>query len=233
MSLTEDLRNQGFDLIDGPVRSVKVLQMYRKRAFDEVEFYYEHITHAFKMANVPVSLPSQALNVTSSDTDEYGFNIGVSLANEILSSIGFGELNLEGKVKAGKTLTISFNDTRCEEVPVGSLDIALATADFIHENKVLLTEANRNNLIVITGLLFAKEFKMELVMNYAITPEIKAKIEGILDGNISASFEGQSKVVLIANKGVEFPVAVKAHRLDFDKGKFKKSILITDNRRFF
>jgi hypothetical protein len=30
-----------------------------------------------------------------------------------------------------------------------------------------------------------------------------------------------------------FPVAVKASRLDFDKGKFKGLLQVTDNRNFF
>jgi hypothetical protein len=43
MNLTKTLRHQGYDLIDGPLRNHKLLQLWLKRPYNEIQLYYAHL----------------------------------------------------------------------------------------------------------------------------------------------------------------------------------------------
>ncbi|MFM1793999.1 MAG: hypothetical protein RL642_384, partial [Bacteroidota bacterium] len=45
-SLQHHLRESGYDLIDGPIRNHKLLQLWLKAGANAPELYYEHIHHA-------------------------------------------------------------------------------------------------------------------------------------------------------------------------------------------
>ena len=72
MNLTKTLRNQGYDLIEGPVRNHKLLQIWIKRPLNEVQLYYDHLSHAFSSDVVLTEVENTALNVDATTKDEYG-----------------------------------------------------------------------------------------------------------------------------------------------------------------
>ncbi|WP_041823512.1 hypothetical protein [Leadbetterella byssophila] len=64
-SLRKQLRKAGYDLIDGPVRNHKPLQLWLKPLFKQAELYYSDLNHAF---DSPVTLVEEfdpALTVDS------------------------------------------------------------------------------------------------------------------------------------------------------------------------
>jgi hypothetical protein len=56
---------------------------------------------------------------------------------------------------------------------------------------------------------------------------------GELKGKIDISADKQENLKMVASAKDYFPIAVKASRLDFDKGQFKGLLQVTDNRNFF
>ena len=79
MSLTKTLRDQGYDLIEGPIRNHNLLQLWLKKPFNDVQIYYSHIDHAFTSKVDLNQVENIALNIDSTTKDEYRFNIGITL----------------------------------------------------------------------------------------------------------------------------------------------------------
>lgn len=233
MNLTKLLRNQGYDLIDGPIRIHKLLQLWLKRPFNEVQLYYSAINHAFE-SHVPLKeVENTALSIDASTTDEYEFNIGISLLEEILNSLGLGTVEIYSKVQSGKRVIISYDNAVTKEIPVGNLENYLANADFKHPNQTLLRNANRNNILVITGILKAKNLIVEIETDFNVDASLVAELNQLAQGELNFTKKGNNSINMIAEGAGHFPVAVKANRLSFDKGHFNRLKLITDNRRFF
>jgi hypothetical protein len=233
MNLTRTLRAQGYDLIEGPVRNHKLLQLWLKRPFNEVQLYYSHIAHAFVSDVALTEMVDPALNVDANTTDEYNFNIGITLLEEILNSLGLGSFDLSTKLTSGKKVTISYDNSITKVVPIGEIQNYLATSDFAHPNKRLLKNANRRNILVIHGTLLAKNLVVEIETDFDLDTEFVASLNAAADGKLDFSIINDSKLKLISSGDSYFPIAVKADLLDFDKGHFDNSTLVTDNRRFF
>lgn len=229
MSLKKYLREQGYDLIDGPVRNHKPLQLWVKRVFDEIELYYESIGHAFISSVQLNEVTNNALSVNSTKKDDYGFNIGITLLEDILKSLGLGNLELSAKIKSGKKVTISYDNSLTKEYPIGEIGDYLSLADFKHNNPMLLKNANRNNIIVVSGIVFAKNLVVEIETDFSLSAEVVAALNGAAEGKLDFTANSQSKLKMVSNGGGYFPIAVKANRIDFDKGEFKKLVLITDS----
>lgn len=233
MNLTKTLRNQGYDLIEGPVRNHKLLQLWLKRPFNDVQLYYNNINHAF-VSDVELNkVETPALNVDSTIKDEYGFNIGISLLEEILNSLGLGAFELSEEIKSGKKVTISYDNSITKEVPIGEIQNYLSSSDFKHPNKSLLKNANRRNILIISGTLLAKNLVVEIETDFSIDGELVASLNELADGKLDFSMNSERKLKMVSRGNNYFPVAVKANRIDFDKGHFDNTNLVTDNRRFF
>jgi len=233
MNLTKTLREQGYDLIEGPVRSHKLLQLWLKRAFDDVQLYYSNIQHAFQSHIELNEVVNTALNVDSTTKNEYGFNIGISLLEEILDSLGMGEFEISSEIKSGKKVTISYDNSITKEVPIGEVQSYLATSDFKHPNKTLLKNANRNNILVVSGILMAKNLVVEIETDFSLNADLVAKLNELADGKLDFAMNNESKLKMVSSGNGYFPIAIKADRIDFDKGHFENTKLVTDNRRFF
>jgi hypothetical protein len=233
MNLTKTLRRQGYDLIEGPIRNHNLLQLWLKNPFNDVELYYSNINHAFT-SNVEFSeVEKPALDIDSTTKDEYGFNIGMSLLEETLKSLGLGTFELSADVKSGKKVTISYDNSVTKEVPVGEIQNYLSSADFKYPNKALLKNANRDNILIISGVLFAKNLVVEIETDFTLDVDLLVKLNEIVDGKLDFSMISESKLKMISSGNSFFPVAVKADRIDFDKGHFDNTNLVTDNRKFF
>ena len=233
MSLTKTLRDQGYDLIEGPIRNHNLLQLWLKKPFNDVQIYYSHINHAFTSKVDLNQVENIALNIDSTTKDEYRFNIGISLLEEILKSLGLGTFQLSSEVKSGKKVTISYDNSVTREVPIGEIQNYLSNADFKHPNKALLKNANQDNILVISGVLFAKNLVVEIETDYSLDTNLVVKLNEIVDGKLDFSMLSESKLKMVSSGNSFFPVAVKADRIDFDNGHFNNTNLVTDNRKFF
>ena len=233
MKLTKYLRDAGYDLIEGPVRNQKPLQLWLKTTFDEAQLYYTEISHAF---NSPVQLTvteDPALSVDTTKSDEYGFNIGVSLLEEVLKSLSLGSFELSAKIKSGKKVTISYVNSVTKVIPLGEVTDYLSSADFKHPNPVLLKNANRNHILVVTGTVMAQNLVVEIETDFDIDANLVATLNQAADGKLEFTANSQQKLRMVSSGSSFFPIAVKANRIDFDKGVFKGLLLVTDNRIFF
>jgi hypothetical protein len=233
MSLQKHLKNQGYDLIDGPVRSHKPLQLWLKRPFDEAELYCEHLSYPFSGTEVLNEVQSEALDVNTSKKDEYSFNIGISVLEELLESLGMGDLEVSTKLKKGKKVTISYNNAITKEYPIAELEEYFSNADFNHTNRIFLRNANKNNIIILTGVMFAKNLEVIVETSFDLDAELVANFNEIAKAELRFIMESATTLKMIASTNGYFPIAIKGSRIDFDRGKFKKLKMITDNRDFF
>jgi hypothetical protein len=233
MNLTKTLRQQGYDLIEGPVRNHKLLQLWLKRAFNEVQLYYAHISHAFVSDAELNEIENTALKVDSTTKDEYNFNIGISLLEEILNSLGLGNMEISAEIQSGNKVTISYENSITKEVPIGEIQNYLSSSDFKYPNRNLLKNANRSNILIISGTLLAKNLVVEIVTDYTLDADLVARLNEMADGKLDFSKISESNLKMVSTGNTFFPIAVKADRIDFDKGHFDKTNLVTDNRRFF
>ncbi len=233
MNLTKTLRDLGYDLIEGPVRNHKPLQLWLKRTFDEAELYYETMQHALVSHVVLNEITSDALTVNSNVKNDYNFNIGMTLLENILKSLGLSAFNFSSKVKSGYKVTISYDNSITKEYAIGNIEHYLSTADFSHPNSILLKNANRNNILLITGVIFAKNLVVEIETDFTLDSELLANLNAAGKGNLEFLKSGQNLLKMTSAASMHFPVAVKASRIDFDRGVFSGLTLIGDNRNLF
>lgn len=233
MSLTNDLKRSGYDLIQSPVRNHKLLQLWNKKAFDEISYYYEQVSEAF---NSPIQLDvvqNAALSVNATQKEEYSFNIGVTVLQALLQALGLGTLQIDTHIKSGKKITISYDHSITKEVPLGKIDEYFAAADFKHRNPQLLKNANRNNLHIINGVLYASSLVVEIDTDFNITADLVAELNNI--AGVKAGFQksAEQKLKITSEGNERYPIAVKAYKLAFVVGKYKRAILVTDTKNLF
>ena len=234
MSLKQYLRDAGYDLIDGPVRNHNLFQLWVKKTFDKIELYYANVDHAFINDEVKLSeITSDALNVTSAQKDEYGFNIGITFLENILESLGMGNLGLSVKINKGKKVTISYDNSITKECPTGELENYFSGADFRHSNPALLKNANRNNIIIVSGVVFAKNLIVDIETDFKLTAEMVASLNDAAEGKLDFSMGSTTKLKMVSAGTGFFPIAAKADRVNFNKGTFKRLKLLTDSRDIF
>ncbi|MEN8137618.1 MAG: hypothetical protein ABFR62_04220 [Bacteroidota bacterium] len=233
MNLTKTLRRQGYDLIDGPVRNHNLLQLWLKRPFNKAQLYYSNIDHAFSSDVQLNEIENASLKVDSNTKNEFAFNIGISVLGEILKSLGLGAFDISNEIKSGKKVTISYDNSVTKEVPIGEIHNYLSNADFRHPNGTLLKNANRNNILIISGVLFAKNLVVEIETDFSLDNETVVKLNEISGGKLDFSIKSAKKIKMESGGNTLFPIAVKADKIDFDRGQFANTNLVTDNRRLF
>lgn len=231
-SLQTQLQNAGYDLIDGPIRNHKPLQIWLKDGFNQTELYYESIHHAFASPVTLKTTKDAALAVDDKYKNDYAFQIGLTVVQEILQSMGMQPIELSSSFQSGKNISVSFKNTMTEMVPIGVLTHFLSQADFLHPNPVLLRHANRNKLLLVTGVVTAEQLVVEIDMNFKLSSKLLASLKKSNKGRIEFSTSRNNTIKMVAG-AARFPIAVKASRLDFDKGRFAGLNMATDGRDLF
>ncbi len=233
MDLTSSLRRAGYDLINSPVRNHKLTQLWLKKDFDKIQLLYEKLEHALIHDTKLNVFVNDALSVNSEIKNEFHFNLGITILDDILKSIGLANLSLSAELKRGKKVTISYDNSISKEIEIGSLNNYLSEADFLHPNNLLLNYLNKDNVIIVTGVLYAKNLLVEIDTDFSITAELQAKLALVSDGKIDFDYSSDKKIKMTAQTGDYYPIAIKANRLKYDHGKYKDQKLVTDNRNFF
>ncbi len=232
-NLEKILRDKAYDLIEGPIRNHQPLQLWLKRNIDRVDIYQSHIKHAFSSKVQIKKNETAALSVDSTQTMEYSLNIGLTVLDKILKSLGMGALELSSKITKGKTLTISYDNSVCMEYMAADIESFLASADFVHPNPSLMDNLNDNDVLVINGVLAAKNLKVKIETELASDNQLKLELQKVANANLVFTYSGSSTIIMNAVPNIPMPIAVKAYRLQFNKGRFVDIKLITDTRRFF
>lgn len=233
MKLTSYLRDQGYDLIDGPVRNHRVLQLWLKRPFNDAEIYYTDIRHAFSSSGELNETEDRALTINTGRSDDYGFNIGISMVDEILQSTGLSSLQLSTQIKSGSKVTISYDNSINRVVPTGEIIHFLANADFVHPNPILLKHAYRNQLLVITGVIFAKNLVVDIETEQSFDTPTLARLNAATDGRIDFAAINRQQLRMTSSSATHFPIAVKANRIRFNRGSVSGLTLVSDSRNIF
>lgn len=232
MNLVKELRSAGYDQIESPIRNHKPLQLWLKRPKNKIQLYAEHISDALN-ADVELRIiEDDALSVSYSDKQDYDFNMGINILEGVLSSLNLGKLGLAAKLGHGKKVTMSYNNTKTLIVPLTDLSKYLSQAEFPQAND-FIKDANRDNFIVITGILTAKDFISTIETDTDISAGLAAELTEIGSGEVDFSKVGNKKLEMKAEGNIEFPIAVNAHKIDWDRGKYTQMTLVTDNRCFF
>lgn len=231
-SLQTHLQNAGYDLIDGPIRNHKLLQLWLKDGFNQAELYYESIHHAFASPVKLKATKDPALAVDDKYKNEYAFQIGLTVVQEMLQSMGMQPIELSAAFQSGKKVSVSFKNTLTEMLPLGGLTEFFSQADFLHPNPILLRYANKNKLLLITGVVTAEQLVVEMDMDLKLNSKLLTGLKKSTKGRIEFSTSRNNTLKMVAGSA-RFPIAIKASRLDFDKGRFAGLSLVTDGRDLF
>lgn len=232
ISLQKKLAAAGYDLIDGPLRNHKPLQIWLNQGFDPAELYYEHILHAFK-SKVKLELKKDpSLVVDETLQSNYAFNIGLTLVKEIFQSLGLPPIDLDSNFQSGKKISITYKNAFSEAIPIGDLIRFFQNADFLHPNPILLRNANRNRLLIVTGIISAEQLVVDWDADTKFTSKQLLALNKSLQNKVDFSLGKNKNVRMSAGIG-RLPIAVKAGRIDFDKGVFSNLGLVTDSRNLF
>lgn len=74
---------------------------------------------------------------------------------------------------------------------------------------------------------------VEIETDFNLDANLIASLNESADGKLDFSMSKQTKLKMISTGSNYFPIAVKASRLHFNGGVYKKMSLVTDNRNFF
>ena len=231
-NLQQHLSEAGYDLIDGPIRNHKPLQLWLKQGFNQPELYYTDILHAFNSSIKLRPTKDPSLSISDVHKNEYAFQIGLTLLQSWMQSIGLPTVDLNGTISNGKKVSISYKNAMTEVVPLDNLNDFLSQADFLHPNPVLLRHANHNQLLIITGVVTAEQLVAEMETDSKVSSKILAALKKTANNKIEFCTSRNNTIKMIAGTG-RFPIAVKASRIDFDKGLFRGLTLVTDGRDLF
>jgi hypothetical protein len=231
-TLQQLLRGAGYDLIDGPIRNQKPLQIWLKEDFNQPELFYTDILHAFT-SKIKVRIQrDSSLSINGTHKNNYAFQIGITMLQEWMQSIGMPAVDFSASIGGGKKVSISYKNAITEVVPLGNINDFLSKADFLHPNPVLLRHANRNQLLIVTGVVTAEQLVAEIETDSKISSKMMSALKKNAGNKIEFSSSKNNIVKMVA--GTErFPIAVKASRIDFDKGRYKGLTLVTDGRDLF
>lgn len=233
MSLIKELRKNGYDQIESPIRNHKPLQLWLKKSSNRIELYSEHISNALSSEITLNTIEDNALSVNYDQKQEYEFSIGIKILEGVLSSLKLGNLGLSAKLGHGKKVTLSYNNSRTLSVPIFEISNFLSTAEFKYPNRDFIRNANRDNIILITGVLTAKDIIATIENEGDVSVGLEAELTEVADGEVDFTRVSENKLQMKSEGNSQFPVAVKANRIDWDKGEFNTLVLVTDNRFFF
>lgn len=234
MSLTKLLKSKGFDFIDSPMRSHILLQLWRKSVSNPATFYAHHYSDIFKDNGTVINpLKANALDVNATKTNKLQFNLGLSGLKNLLANLNLGNVGIDSKITGGKTISTSFNSAYSIVIPEVELDALFTDTDIKLNSTNLMKHLNSNDILIVSGILYAKELLIEIESDNEITAQTEADIALAVSGKIQVERTGAKSIKMTTTLPDEFPIAIQAHQLAFNKGEFNKAKLITDDKDLF
>lgn len=232
MTLEDTLQKQSYDLIQGPVRDQELLQIWRKPKLDTISIYGS-LVKVFKKEFQATAKINHALNLDSSIKTVFDFNAGIKFLEDALAQFNIPNANIGNKIKGGKTITISYDNSFSQEYELVDLIYYFTEID-VHGLAVpIKKDLNNNNFIVITGLVFAKNLKMVIDTNSNIEANLETELSNIGNGNLKAQRTADNQISMNVSSDQNLPIAIKAFRIKYEKDNYKDLICVTDNRDFF
>ena len=233
MDLIKHLSKSGYDLIDGPIRNHQPLQLWLKQGANRPELYYDHITQVFKNSNVLEVDEDPTLNVDVTHQVEHEFAVGLTVLKELMQGIGGTPFDISTGIQTGQKISIRYKDAYTASVAIGKLTSFMSESSLEDVSENFMHHLNTNQVLLITGVVFAKQLVMDVSTDRDIDINWVAKLQAAKDPKLSFSIENKRQLKMTTSGTKVFPIAIKASRLDFDQGEFKRMRLVTDNRNFF
>jgi hypothetical protein len=233
MKLKQILRDQAYDLVEGPERGFAPLQLWRKKSFQKIEPYEGNIQEIFGIDNQLTEHPARVTNINFSNHQDFEFKHGVSVLKTLLEKLNLGDLGGELSGKIDRKITASYSGCQSRKVYPRDLIQYFEKADLTSAGNSFLDDANKDNFIVITGVMEATDIQWVLESTIDLKSELKTTIKKMVDLNLKHDFLNEKKLELTF-EGVEPLVfAVKASRLVCKKDQFHELKPVSDNRRWF
>ncbi len=231
--LSSALQANGYDFIDGLTRNHKVLQIWRKRAFNSSEMAYETLSHAIQSPVALTIISDPAMSVVSNSSKNFKLNIGLTFLKGVLEKIGAGKAGLDAKITSAKNINVAYEDSYSETVAIGELMSYFQNGDFVHLNETMFKDLKRDNLFVISGVIYAKNLKAKIESEVEITTDLQAEILEVTDGKVAIQNSQSGVIQLTADLGKNYPIAVKYNRIKYNHGSFKDLPLLSDTKERF
>jgi hypothetical protein len=233
MDLIKHLSKSGYDFIDGPIRNHQPLQLWLKQGANRPELYYDHINQVFKNSSVLEVDEDPTLNVEATHQVEHDFTVGLAVLKELMQGIGGTPFDISTGIQTGQKISFKYKDAYTASVSIGKLATFLSQSNLEDVSEHFMHHLNANQVLLITGVVFAKQLVMDVSTDRDIDISWVAKLQAAKDPKLSFSLENKRQLKMTTSGTKEFPIAIKASRLDFDQGDFKRMRLVTDNRNFF
>ena len=233
MNLIKYLQKSGYDLLDGPIRNHQPLQLWVKKGANRPELFFEHPKDVFESAEELIVYQHPVLNVEASRQIDHDYEVGMALLKDMMQGIGGTPLNLTAGIQRGKKVSISYKDAYTSSITIGNLHSYFNQSHLQLSDESFIRHLNNNQVLLITGVVFAKKLEFEISTEQDLQMDWVAKLTLAKDPKLSFSIESKNKLKMTTHGTKDFPIAVKASRLDFDQGKFNGMRLVTDNRNFF
>lgn len=233
-NLIKLLRNQGYDYIDGPIRDHILLSVWNKKDLNKV-YFFQMLEELYTSPYNLIKYEAPALFVDFSSSTDYNIDAGISALERLLKLADMGDLGLGAKIKGGKSVTIAYDNAKSEQYVSADLSNYFyhKDAEFKYSNPEIIYQANLNNLILITGLLYAQNLDVHIKTNTDVDSNLGAEITQLANGKIDFSLANSKEIVMKSDLGTAVPIAVKAFRLNFVKGEYKSMKPVTDHRDWF
>lgn len=233
MDLMKHLRKSGYDLLDGPIRNHQPLQLWVKKGANRPELFFEHLKDAFLSNQDLTVYQNPVLNVEATRQIEHDYAVGIALLKDMMQGIGGTPLNLNAEFQKSKKLSISYKDAYTSSITIGNLHSYLNQANLRESAQNFSRYLNNNQVLLITGVVFAKKLEVEITTENEFDVDLVAKLQSAKDPKLTFSLESKQKLKMTASGSKDLPIAIKASRLDFDQDRFTGMRLVTDNRNFF
>ena len=132
-------------------------------------------------------------------------------------------------VLAGGLVLASCSDKEAEQ-KIADLEKQMKAADSacVAEKTMLM-----DSIMSLTATIEEMSAPRNTTSSSSSTKTTTSSTPKIGEGKLDFSNSTEKKLKMTSETGNFYPIAVKASRLDFDHGKFKKQNLITDSRNFF
>jgi hypothetical protein len=185
------------------------------------------------VASAPVSDKSIALDVNASSVEEYGFEVGVTVLEGLLSSLNLGELGIKAKIGSFKSMSTSYSKATVDEVPAARSIQYLMQADLAAYPPAIRTQLNNDRFILISGIMYGEGLKVSIETKVDISAEVIVELNQIAEGKLNFTMSTARSLTMNAEPDQIVPIAVKAHRMLFNRNELRDLRLVTDNRNFF
>jgi hypothetical protein len=233
MSLKETLQKQNYDLIQGPIRNQDLLQVWIKMDFDQITIYRKSISKIFDQSFVEEPLLNEALSIVSDESETFDFSPGIDFVKNALHQFDIIDVDIEGHIKNGKSVTISYDNSYTKEFTAGAIADYLSHVTFDADNRSLQKQLHRDNLIVIAGVVFAKNLNVKIEATSDDDVGLETKLNQFGSAKFKIDKIDNHEIAMMIDSDEDFPIAIKAYRMKFRNDRFTGLKLVSDNRNFF